>query len=128
MDLWENYWLGTLAPGWVGLIIPPAIDPGKPSRPGHPGPRSFVRQGASSGPGRPAPLPGGRVDGRRDDQGLNAAQGAVSYPCQNRRETGVIHGQTRGNVNGLRSGNTQVDPCLRRPSKQPVVRLRTRRG
>lgn len=68
---------GARAPGWrrsVGGLrwsvvgaIPPADDPGKPSRPA-PGPPASAPRSRSvrgGGPGA-GPLPGGRVDGERD--------------------------------------------------------------
>ena len=66
---------------WGSLIITPAIDPGKPSRPG------ASAQGHSSSRAlhlvhwRLARFPEGRVDGRRDDQEIGVHESAARGPC-----------------------------------------------
>ena len=84
-----------------GLIIPSAVNPGKPSRPAPSG------QGHSSGGALYldrwdlARTPSGRVDGRRDDQEAGMCESAAHGPCPPRarkeghpRRFTVIHGAT----------------------------------
>ena len=57
-----------------GADHPARHRPGQAQQTRPPASRSFVQQGAPSGPGRPGPLPDGRVDGRRDDQPCRCAR------------------------------------------------------
>src|SRR5215471_6497061 len=68
-----------LVDSWGSLITPPAMDPGKPSKPGANGQGHSSSRALHLDHWRLVGSPEGRVDGRRDDQEAgvhkNAARG-----------------------------------------------------
>ena len=83
--------------------------------------RSFVRGALHLELDGLSRSPGGRVDGRRDDQQAQLCASAVPHPCQNGRQTGVSRGHSQGTDLRPDLGSSRQEDTPERPSKQRVA-------